>query len=150
MEIRTDYLTCVFDPVAFRTRVNEAIGLLTEFRKHTPFDAIAFTGVSGAALAFPLSFALGIPLLCVRKQGESSHSPYKVEGDYSAERYVIVDDFISSGSTVNRIQDDIESEISGVPELVGLYLYKDAGNYSWTDIHNNEIPVLPTEPQAEA
>ena len=143
MEIRTDYLPCVFDPVEFRGAVNKAIGQLTEFRKDTPFDAIAFTGVSGAAMAFPLSFALGIPLLCVRKGGENSHSPYKVEGDYAARRYVIVDDFISTGNTMRRIQEDLENEIAGTPVLVGIYLYRNMCYSDWTDIHDEQIPVLP-------
>lgn len=143
MYIRTDYLSCIFDPTKFRSTVNRAIGLLTEFGKHTPFDTIAFTGVSGAAIAFPLSFALEMPLLCIRKKGENNHSPYQVEGNYSTSRYVIVDDFISTGSTVHRIEEDIKAELPNSPELVGIYLYKNVLYCEWPDIDGNSIPIFP-------
>lgn len=146
MDIKSCYLPCVFDPERFHSSVRLTVDILAEFEKHTPFDTIAFTGVSGAALAFPLSYLLGKPLLCVRKANSSTHSSYKVEGNYSAFRYIIVDDFISSGKTMEDIQKNIERELAPpIPELVGIYLYRNeyiGDHLQWVSIHDKKIPVL--------
>lgn len=70
----------------------------------SPFDAIAFRGMSGAAVGFPLGMLLDCPMLMVRKQ-DGSHSRRKVEGAVSREikRYAIIDDFCDTGKTLNQI-----------------------------------------------
>jgi len=144
--IRTDYLSDVFYPETFKAAVDKATERLREFDGHTPFDSIAFTGVSGAAFAFPLSLALNKTLLCVRKKkGESSHSPYEVEGNYSSESYVIVDDFISSGATVMEIQRMISRHVEDT-KPAAIYLYRDyGGKEKWDDLNGGIIPVLSQE-----
>jgi len=142
VSLRTEYLRRVFETDTFIDLVNHAATRLKEFGAKTPFDAIAFTGVSGAALAFPLSVALRKPLLCVRKGNESTHSPLRVEGDFSARTYIIVDDFIFSGATVNRITRMIGEEILGATP-VGIYLYRDHGGDScWTLPGGSNVPVM--------
>lgn len=89
-------------------------------------DAIAFRGISGAMVAPHVAAALGLPAILVAKTGETQHrGPVSVLWDErradpryrwnvmgwrlsrlseaDRPRYVIVDDFISSGATVRAI-----------------------------------------------
>lgn len=68
-----------------------------------PFDYIAFRGFSGALLAAPLSLYFQKPLVNVRKQGEPSHSGSIFLSGENVGNYIIVDDFISCGITVDAI-----------------------------------------------
>ena len=89
MDIQTDYLQEVFNPKQYKSTVDKAAKVLNDFDKENPFDTIVFTGISGAALAFPLALALNKPMLCVRKRGSGSHSVFRLEGNHNAERYVV-------------------------------------------------------------
>ena len=78
------------------------------------FDAIAFSGMSGALIAPVLALALNKTLIMVRKFRDNSHSVSQrhgalVEGDFGAQRYVIVDDLTSSGRTARYIRDQIKA-----------------------------------------
>ena len=100
---------------------------LTRSLSRRRFDAIAFTGTSGAAVAYPLSLRLKKPLICVRK--EKAHSDRKVEGAYGAKNYIIVDDFISSGRSNDRIRRAVKAAYTQAkypePKCVGIYLYRE-------------------------
>lgn len=120
--------------------MERAAKALRLFRKKHPFDAIAFRGNSGAAIAYPLSFKLQIPLICIRKG--ASHSPLKLEGCTNARTYVIVDDFIDSGNTMNQIQRAINKDYGSVPELVGILLYDYAPDCPCRDNAWEGIPVI--------
>ena len=61
-EIQTDYLGKIYRVNDFVKVVNKAARSIQTFRRKNPFDAIAFTGTSGAALAYPLSLKLKILL----------------------------------------------------------------------------------------
>lgn len=67
------------------------------------FDAIAFQGLSGALVAPIVAMKMKKSILAVRKPDERRHSIRDVEGDYATRRYVILDDFVSSGTTLRRI-----------------------------------------------
>lgn len=73
-------------------------------RKELNFDAIAFTGSSGCAIAFHLAVQHKIPLIYVRKPDEKSHGD-RIECNSSVDiqRYLIVDDFVFSGDTITSI-----------------------------------------------
>lgn len=98
------------------------------------FDAIAFSGMSGALVAPAIAMALRAPLLLVRKDTDDSHAGKgRVEGALDAETYVIVDDFISSGATLKRMHAMINSALSvhrraypgNKPAIcVGVFLYR--------------------------
>jgi len=86
------------------------------------FDAIAFTGNSGAGFGFPLSYLLKIPVINVRKKTRA-HYNGAIEGTVSSKRYLIVDDFIASGKTINRITTAIKKELGNRTKPVGIFLY---------------------------
>lgn len=67
------------------------------------FDAIAFTGISGALMAPLLAISLKKDLIVVRKNNDDCHSDDMVEGAIDARSYLIVDDGIYSGQTLRTI-----------------------------------------------
>jgi len=128
-DISTGYLDKVYELDKFVKLIPKVAKALQAFRKKHPFDAIAFTGCSGAAFAYPLSYKLKIPLICVRKK-DSSHCTRPLEGYIGAKSYVIVDDFISSGDTIKKIISTIKTHAkvkNKVPKVVGIFLYDQDG-----------------------
>lgn len=88
------------------------------------FDAIAFTGMSGALIAPAVARELGKTVIMVRKPGTTTHAAYEVEGDYAARRYIIADDFRHSGATEDYIVRSIKRDIPDA-EYVGFVQARD-------------------------
>jgi adenine/guanine phosphoribosyltransferase-like PRPP-binding protein len=135
MNIKTHYLESVFSPEELKKNVERIEDVLAEAK--IEYDAIAFRGTSGAAVAFPLSFHTGKPLLHVRKS--MGHSQRRVEGDFSAKKVIVVDDFSETGRTLGLIRKHIREafarERCEVPECVAVVFYN-----VWTDTNCfNEI-----------
>lgn len=122
-EITTSYLSRVYYPVLYKKHVKETIDAVRKYKKKNPVDAIAFTGTSGAAYAYPVSLAVGLPLICVRKPG-SQHYGTGIEGCRNAKSYIIIDDFISSGATLRRIIKMVK-KTSHEAQLKAIFLYSD-------------------------
>jgi adenine/guanine phosphoribosyltransferase-like PRPP-binding protein len=125
--ILSEYLTDALTPMNTKKLVKAAMTLL----KLYDFDAIAFRGISGALVAPILAYRLNKSLLVVRKPkqtDETSHSGRRVEGDLNARRYLIVDDFQSSGNTVQAIVEEI-SKFAPNARCIGALLYKDFLGY---------------------
>jgi len=101
------HLTLALNPTTFA----EALHGVLETLSHYDFDAIAFRGLSGALLAPTVAMYMGKTLLAVRKTTDDCHSGRIVEGDYNARRFVILDDFVSSGETVRRILEDVSKAL---------------------------------------
>lgn len=112
-------------PKALKKLMIKADKKFTKLVKKERIQAIAFSGSSGAALAFPLALKHELPVIYVRKVGEKSHG-YNVEfnGAGSGLRYIIVDDFIDTGSTVERIYKKIQKEDKTMI-CIGAFLYDD-------------------------
>lgn len=131
LNIKSEYLHKIYSNKQFIKTIDIAYKKIRAFKKKNNFDVIAFTGSSGAALAYPLSYKLKIPLICIRKD-KSSHFKEKIEGQFEFKNYIIVDDFISSGATIKKIMREIDYHCfcsiyhnSGIPKCVGIYLYDD-------------------------
>lgn len=106
--VSSDYLQEVLTPASLKKLVKAAVPLLKKY----DFDAIAFRGISGALVAPILAFQLNKTLLVVRKpkeSGEASHCSARVEGDLNTLRYIIIDDFQSSGRTVDAIITEVHA-----------------------------------------
>jgi adenine/guanine phosphoribosyltransferase-like PRPP-binding protein len=131
--IRTVYLKTVFEPAIFQAAVEKTIEEAKKLRKETEYDTIAFSGTSGHAMAFILGHALNIPLLLVRKEKDGSHySGYRstpLEGNFGTRRYLVVDDFISSGRTANYIINCINKELP-LADCAAILLYADRDGVS--------------------
>lgn len=129
--ISTSYLSTIFYPETFPKTITAVLDSARRIKQKKDFDTIAFSGVSGAAVAFILAHSLNLPLLCVRKKGESSHyvngwEERFLEGNLTTERFLLVDDFISSGKTVNYILDSIKKDVPNA-ECVAMLMYSGHG-----------------------
>jgi adenine/guanine phosphoribosyltransferase-like PRPP-binding protein len=121
------------------------------------FDAVAFQGMSGAVIAPIIADRLGKGLIFVRK-GDSfeelgynydrgpRHSNLEVEGVCGEVRYLIVDDFIAGGNTVQRIALKIW-EVNRAAKCVGIYLWRASffqHKQRWINDHSGTVPVYCT------
>lgn len=97
----------------------------------TGADSIAVQGKSGIAVAFALQLYFDVPVMVVRKPDESSHGN-DVEGndEHDYHKYLVLDDFVASGTTAKRIIDQTD-EYWGLrrrngeqPVCVGIVEYK--------------------------
>ena len=92
------------DPQELNTVINYAVEALKSYS----FDGIAFQGMSGAFIGPPVALRLNKSMLLVRKDGDTTHSAHKVEGDKTVRKYVILDDFISTGDTLTNIKNHVK------------------------------------------
>lgn len=123
-------------------RLNEILPLVIRQLSYHDFDAIAFRGLSGALVAPIVAREMKKTLLCVRREiGETGHSVHGVEGDLAARRYVILDDFVSSGTTVRKIIQAVRKEFLDacrpVPVCIGIC------EYLWLRPHSFEYELVP-------
>lgn len=141
--IRTDYLDRVYSK-KYLTLIPRVLKKAQQIRAKTPFDAIAFTGSSGAAVAYPLSFLLKVPLIHIRKKDGNHYGGGKIEGTISSQRYLIVDDFINTGKTIKRIEQTIREELGKSAKPVAILTYASSTrSSSQFDIAGKNIPVFP-------
>lgn len=128
MRFGTAYLDSIYQsPLQYKRLIDKIADQLMALKKKKSFGALAFRGTSGAALAYPLSAQLNIPIICVRKPTEVSHG-YKIEGTQrNVRKYVIIDDFMESGKTIKAILKEIDKKSDwtndGKAECVGIILY---------------------------
>ena len=118
------YLDPALDPATRRDIFNKVIYSLRD--RAVEFDAFACRGLSGMLVAPIVAVEMHKTLLVVRKSDTDNHSSRMVEGDVGARRYVIVDDLISSGSTVKAIIKEIR-EVSDA-KCVGIIRYWNGQN----------------------
>lgn len=117
MKQHIDYLYAL-DYRKARRAIAQAVKRLDKIH----FDAIAFTGHSGSLIAPAVAYEMGKGLIVVKKN--LGHSSYRVEGAVFAAKYVILDDFISSGDTIRRIARTLrKNDYAKYAELVGIYEY---------------------------
>ena len=115
-------------PADLAILLKKAIVAFGELRKTVDIQAIAYTGSSGAAIAFPLAIEYELPIIYVRKENEQSHGG-KVECNFTdeIENYVIVDDFIATGRTVERVIKGVKECAKAFswngPECIGVFVF---------------------------
>jgi orotate phosphoribosyltransferase len=96
------------------------------------FDTLVGTGFSGGIVIPSLALAMGKKFVLIRKETDDSHhGSGRLLGDLG-ERWIFVDDFVSSGRTRKRVIEKVndaacEIDFMGKTELVGQYMYV---NYS--------------------
>ncbi len=109
------------------------------------FDAIAIRGMSGAVFGAPLAHVLGVNLVVVRKKEDGhAHSINDIEGLRSVSKYLIVDDFIASGSTVQAIHNGITAACEYMRQeckCVGIFTYKAGGEFETLTYLNGVVKL---------
>jgi hypothetical protein len=144
LAIESSYLTPIWVPSEFTQLIESLARVVRTAAALGPLDAIAFRGVSGCAVGFPVGFVTGMPMIVVRKPGEDSHRDAKFEGVigywYGDRRqrplrsYVILDDFVGGGATCRAIAHEIRDRhmrrfgAEPPPTCVGVIAYR--GDYS--------------------
>jgi orotate phosphoribosyltransferase len=90
------------------------------------FDTLVGTGFSGGVVIPALALALGKNYVLIRKENDDSHHGSGRLIGVLGERWLFVDDFVSSGATRNRVFEKIRDAAlmqGHETELVGGYLY---------------------------
>lgn len=136
--VQSSYLRCVYEKEAYPQVVKAVVRELDALKARKTIDTIAFRGSSGAALAYPSAFFLGLSLLHVRKE-DGSHSPNKLEGLVGGEGIVILDDFVVNGDTLKTICSKLEDawlgRIGKKPPIKAVLMYA----HGYADDGPNEL-----------
>lgn len=120
----TTFKTGYFDSAL--TDLGTVIGQATEDLAQVKFDTLVGTGFSGAVVIPALALALGKNFLLIRKDNDDSHHGSGKLIGILGKRWIFVDDFVSGGTTRNRVFEKIEAAAYGAghtTENVGAFLY---------------------------
>ncbi len=103
--------------------VQDAISTLIS-RIPSEYDGIVVQGMSGVIPAVPVSLALRVPLVIVRKPSDDSHLSDHINFDLvkPGSRWVFLDDFISMGTTRLRVQKALKAKDA---QVAAQYMCRD-------------------------
>lgn len=133
-DINSGYLNCAFSPTQLPVLVNQIVKFLGRPSRRNTFDSIVVRGVSGMLVGSPVAYRMKLPLVVVRKS-DGNHSGQSVEGYANVKNYVVIDDFVSSGDTINEIRTKLD--YYNRAKMTGLVLYTDYGGPVYQK-HSNE------------
>lgn len=91
------------------------------------FDTLVGTGFSGGLVIPSLALAMGKKFVLIRKESDDSHHGGGRLLGQLGQKWIFVDDFVSSGYTRNRVVSKINEALSiqgGSSEFVGQYMYE--------------------------
>jgi len=100
------------------------------------FDTVVGTGLSGLLPLQRLAEIFGAQFLAVRKPKDSIHSAGLAEG-FLGERWLFIDDFISSGGTFNRVHAVVEliaAERGHITQCAGAFCYDELPDNRFRDM----------------
>lgn len=89
-------------------------------------QAVAARGTSGALVLMSVASKLKIPAIFIRKQTDNAHTDQHSRTSLSgAKNYIIIDDFVSTGKTVDAIMEGVE-ECAGLEssDCLGVFEYE--------------------------
>lgn len=156
--INSSYLNIVFNPETLASAVRGLIKRIhaSGLEVNRDFQAIVFRGMSGALVAPIVAYELSCPVVVCRKEGDSTHAKGELgvsDGDYlegwrGFTSFIVVDDFMASGKTMNAIFKTVKKETRKVHDETvsckGIFLYRDAAQYSGRKFfHSDGFGVVP-------
>ena len=108
--------------------IKDVVRRIREFMKitGTKIDTIAFRGMSGALIAPTVADRLKIPMVMIRK-GENTHGKHVEGKTKEINNYIIIDDFVATGATIESIISAVEDKTSGKHKLVKIFCWQ----YCW-------------------
>jgi hypoxanthine phosphoribosyltransferase len=129
-------------PLKFNQLVKRMLPRLKRIMKKHNANAIAVSGHSGTVLGGALAFKMGVPIFAVRKSMDTQNDSYMADGFWVQGecRYVIIDDLISSGTTVERILREIHKQCK--KEREGWEKYS-MGNPTYTAMLEKQKMIEP-------
>jgi hypothetical protein len=86
------------------------------------FDAVVVTGTSGTLMGGLLAHIAGKGIIVIRKD-LNCHSSRKIEGTTKAKRLVFLDDLVDSGSTFQRVNNELTEFLEPGWQWAGSFLY---------------------------
>ena len=137
-----------------RVRAEFAAKAITSLSRSTGATAVVVHGNSGVSCGFAALVVTDTPfnLVLLRKDNDNSHgAPIEGPEGHRLDKYLILDDFVSSGATMNRIRDKIDILQGQVPwssprpECVGIVLYGYHCTDSFKFNDGYTVPVLSRE-----
>jgi len=142
----TKFRTWYMDDAVFN--LAEVIETAKKRLANVDFDTLVGTGFSGGLVIPTLALQMGKKFVLIRKETDDSHhGKGRLLGELG-DKWILVDDFVSSGKTRRRVIEKINEAVEmwgeeGRPEMVGEYMYKAFDNY------DQEVPgrFLPYNPQ---
>lgn len=130
-----------------RERAEWAASAISDMVIDTGATSVVVHGNSGVSCGFAalmLSPHEDFNIVLLRKDNDNSHgSPIEGPEGHRLGRYLILDDFVATGTTMNRIRDKIATLnqqyglSKDTPECVGivLYGYHSSGSFKFSDGH---------------
>lgn len=136
---------------AVRRRAEYAARAITKMMVETGATSVVVHGNSGVSCGFAALMLSDVDfnIVLLRKDNDNSHgSPIEGPEGHFLERYLILDDFVSTGATMNRIRDKIimlhkqSNPAEDAPECVGIVLYGHHGSDSFKFYDGHTVPAL--------
>lgn len=134
-----------------RKRAEYAARAINKMMAETGATSVVVHGNSGVSCGFAalmLSPHADFNIVLLRKDNDNSHgAPIEGPEGHRLDRYLILDDFVATGATMNRIRDKITTlhqqygQPDYTPECVGivLYGYHSSASFKFSDGH--EVPA---------
>jgi hypothetical protein len=153
MRVYNSYSGSMYDRTLLRARVKSLVQRLPEIMARTNADSIFVTGKSGLGIAFPLLYKMDVKIVTVRKPGEESHGTmFEGIDRFEPKRYLFLDDFVSSGETVERVLTSVYKREgkSEFPQMVGIVEWdayegghkdKERMFQIWSDYESHDVAV---------
>lgn len=147
MKVYKGYAT-TYGQEAVRVRAKFAAKAINELMAETGADCVVVHGNSGVSCGFAALMYENFPLILLRKDNDNSHgSPIEGPNGHNVLRYLILDDFIDTGATMDRIKAKIVAlaDQSGgglpTPECVGIVLYGHHSGDGFSFRDGQRVPV---------
>lgn len=111
-------------PAMNREERKETIEACIEKLSREEFDTLAFSGISGSSIGFILAHMMNKEVISVRQPEvkRRAGNQYTEEGYRHALKYIVVDDLISTGTTVARVIRGVR-KIAPQAQLAGILVY---------------------------
>ena len=135
-------------------RAKFAADAIDSLSKTTGSTSVVVHGNSGVSCGFAalMLSAEDFNLVLLRKDNDNSHgAPIEGPAGHRLQKYLILDDFVASGATLNRIRDKIDTMYEQVPwiaprpECVGVVLYGYHQRDEFIFEGGHRVPVLSKE-----
>lgn len=122
------YLCRYINPGNLKDAIDSTVKAIE--KSNIKFDTIACRGISGLLVSPAVCAKLGVPPSIVRKTTEGCHSGYNYEGLGTGEKinFIVVDDGISTGSTLEKTIEEIK-RVNPEAKFVGFFGYNQS-NFS--------------------
>lgn len=134
-----------------RRRAEYAARAINKMMAKTGATSVVVHGNSGVSCGFAalmLSPHADFNIVLLRKDNDNSHgAPIEGPEGHKLDKYLILDDFVDTGATMNRIRDKIAAlhQQSGLPEdtpeCVGIVLYGYHGSKSFRFDDGHVVPA---------